>query len=324
MNFKEYKTWQKAYLEKNPNVFRADCLNPFISMNYLLDKVAFKSKDVTQRELYNKWKEINGIDIPSHNLVLTRGVRHSLSKLFHILKNKIIYMPQDVYPRYAQLAKKKHVKTFVTYPKTDWESLKNVESSVILLTIPFTPIGRELNQEDMNQLEGLLERKNNIIIDSVYDYNLSSNFQKLQPLFKKGSVIWLHSLSKTYLSPEVLGIVYFSSMVIKGFFVKAEESYAFKDKVSYDRAYNILSQIPNLPALQQQEFNRGFDYLSENTALDIYKSEIAYFSIIEEPFKELLKRNILGVPASVFGSDREDLTVVTGLFYLDNLQTLKF
>jgi len=320
MNFKQYKTWQKSYLEKNSNVFRADCLNPFISMNYLLDKVAFKSKNITQTELYNKWKEITNIEISSDNLALTRGVRHSLSKLFYLFKDRIIYMPQDVYPRYFELAKGNKIKTFVTYPQTDWESLQNVENSVILLTIPFTPMGRELNEEDIEQIEGLIERKNSIIIDSVYDYNLNENFEKLQPLFKKGSVVWLHSLSKTYLSPEVLGIVYFSSMVVKGFFIRAKETYEFKDEVSYNRAYDIMTQIPNLPALQQQEFDKGFDHLAENTGLgEVYESEIAYFSVIEEPFEELLKYNILGVPASVFGSKRKDLTIVTGLFYLGEL-----
>jgi len=116
-----------------------------------------------------------------------------------------------------------------------------------------------------------------------------------------------------------LGIVYFSSMVVKGFFIRAKDNYEFKDEVSYNRAYDIMTQIPNLPALQQQEFNRGFDHLAESTGLDVYKSEIAYFAVIEEPFEEILKCNILGVPASVFGSARDDLTIVTGLFYLNIL-----
>jgi len=319
MNFKEYKAWQKTYLEQNPNVFRADCMNPFISMNYLLDKVVFRSQNITQSELYIKWKELSGVEIPSENLALSRGVRHSLSKLFHLFKSETIFMPQDVYPRYFELAKENNIETFETYPQTDWASLKEVKKSIILLTIPFTPMGREVSEEDIGQIKALVHRGNRIIIDSVYDYNLSENFKKLKALLEEGSVFWLHSLSKTYLSPEVLGIIYLPSSAYQLYFKEAFDDYTFKDKVSYNRAYDILTQTPTLPRLQQEEFNKGFDYLSENTGLDVYESEIAYFSVVQDSFDELLKHNILGVPASVFGSKNENLTVVTGLFYLSRL-----
>jgi hypothetical protein len=320
MNFKEYKAWQKTYLEKNPNVFRADCMNPFISMNYLLNKVVFSSEDISQLGLYSKWKEFSGVEIPFENLALSRGVRHSLSKLFHLFKSKTIYMPQDVYPRYFELAKENNIKTFVTYPKTSWESLKEVENSIVSLTIPFTPMGREIEEEDIEQIRALVHRGNRIIIDSVYDYNLCENFKKLKVLLEEGSVFWLHSLSKTYLSPEVLGIVYLPSYAYQLYFKEAFDDYEFKDEVSYNRTYDILTQTPTLPSLQQKAFNKGFDYLSENTVLDVCNSEIAYFSVIEESFETLLKHNVLGVPASVFGSKNKNLTVVTGLFYLSELE----
>jgi len=317
MNFKEYKIWQKVYLEKNPNIFRADCMNPFISMNYLLDEVEFKSKGISQTKLYTKWKEINNIEIPLEKSALTRGVRHSLSKLFHLFKDRTLYMPQDVYPRYFELAKENHVETFVSYPQTDWESLEKVEESVVLLTVPFTPMGRELTQEDIVELEGLSKRKNIIIIDAVYDYNLSKNFQKIKSLLENNFIFYLHSLSKTYLSPEVLGVVYCPNSEYQFYFQEAHSNYEFKDEVSYNRAYDIMTQVPNLSTLQQKEFDRGFEYLTKNTGLeDVNENGIAYFSVIEEPFEELLKYNVLGVPASVFGSKRKDLTILTGLFYL--------
>jgi hypothetical protein len=320
MDFKSYKVWQKAYLEKHPDVFRADCMNPFISMNYLLEDVAYRSRNVTQKMLYAKWQEVNGVNIPAEKLVLTRGVRHSLSKFFHLFKEETIYMPQDVYPRYFELANENKVKTFVTYPKVDWQSLSNIQHSVVLLIIPFTPMGKRLDDEVIEALESLLKRGNKLIIDAVYDYAVEENFKRLEPLFEQGVVFWLHSLSKTYLSPEVLGINYLSSSTYQVYFDNAVDNYHFQNEVSYDRAYDVLTAKPMLPMIQQQEFNKGFDYLSQNMGLTIDKSEISYFAVIEESFEALLERNILGIPSSVFGSQNPNLTIVTGLFYVESLK----
>lgn len=322
MDYKAYKLWQKAYLDKHPNLFRADCMNPFISMHYLLDGVEYKSENITKEMLYKKWQEVNGIDISVENLSLTRGVRHSLSKLFHLFRNEDIYIPEDIYPRYFELAKENRVKRFVTYPEVNWKSLNEAHNSVVLLTIPFTPMGKVLDQEVLKELESLLKRGNRIIIDAVYDYDANENFKKLEVLFNKGAVFWLHSLSKTYLSPEVLGLVYFSRSGYKFYFDESFDNYNFHNEASYARAYDIITQTPELPLLQQSEFTKGFNYLSKSTDLKIYHSEIAYFAVIEESFDALLKRNILGVPASVFGSRNPNLTIVTGLFYLDKLASL--
>ncbi|CAA6821533.1 MAG: Unknown protein [uncultured Sulfurovum sp.] len=319
MNFKAYKLWQKEYLQNNPDVFRADCLNPFISMKYLIEDVEYKSQDISQLTLYRKWKMVEGIEIPSENLVLTRGVRHSLSKLFNLFSAETIYVPEDVYPRYFELAKKNRVKTFVTYPRVDWKTLEKVDNAVVLLTIPFTPMGKVLDDEIISKIQGLLKHNNKVIIDSVYDYNLRENFQKLEVLFNAGTVFWLHSLSKTYLSPEVLGIVYCSFPTYPSYLEEAFDNYEIKDEVSYNNAYDILDQVPNFPNLQQKEFHKGFKHLTAETDLDVSKSKIAYFSVIEAPFEDLLKHNILGIPASAFGSQNKNLTIVSALFYLNDL-----
>ena len=317
MNFKAYKLWQKEYLAKNPNVFRADCMNPFKSMDYLLKDVEFTNKKRTKEELYELWRKVNNIEIPSnYEVALTRGVRHSLSLIFSMFKEREFYIPKDIYPRYFELAKENKVKTFVTYPTLDWSALKDAKESIILLTIPFTPLGREVGKNDIVEIIELQKRGNIIVIDSVYDYNLNENFKKLEPLFK-GNVIFLHSLSKTYFSPEVLGMAYMP-LGYKFYFENTISNYEIKE-VDYGRAYDILDQVPKLPHIQAQEFIKGFDVLAENTGLDVYNSKIAYFTVIEEPFEELLKNNILGIPASVFGSDSDDLTVLTGLFYLSEL-----
>jgi len=320
MDYKAYKRWQKEYLEKNPSVFRADCMNPFISMNYLVESIETKAKNITQEMLFEKWQEVSEINFSSDNVVLTRGVRHSLSKLFHLFTEETIYLPEDVYPRYFELAKENTVKTFVSYPKVDWQGLEGVQNAVVLFTIPFTPMGKRVDEEAIKKLEKLLERGNTIIIDAVYDYDVVENFKKLEVLFDKGAVFWLHSLSKSYLSPEVLGINYVSSSVYQIYFENAFSSYGFQNEVSYNRAYEIMCSKPTLPDLQQQEFRKGFEYLSKKTGLSIEKNEMAYFSVVQEPFESLLARNILGIPASVFGSKSTNLTIVTGLFYLATLE----
>ena len=317
MNFREYKVWQKEYLEKNPKVFRADCLNPFKSMDYLLKEIEFSSKKRDKHELYALWSEVNSIEISKENLAFSKGIRDSLGILFEMFKEKNIYIPHDIYPRYFDLAKNNKLKSFTTYPKMDWELLENLEDSVVLLTIPFTPLGRLMDEDDIVKIENLISKNNHVIIDSVYDYDLKNNFKKLEVLLKTERIFWLHSLSKTYLSPEVLGINYVPK-AYKVYFTHSKNN-GLNEECNFRRPYDILTQKSNFSALQSGEFQKGFDFLAENTGLDVYESEIAYFAVVNKPFEELLKYNILGVPASVFGSEREDFTVVTGLYYLSGL-----
>ena len=316
MNFKEYKLWQKEFLEKKPNVFRADCMNPFKSMDYLLKNIEFSDKKREKKELYELWSKVNSIEISTENLAFSKGVRDSLGILFEIFKEKNIYMPQDIYPRYFELASKNKVHTFTTYPMMDWAYIGGIKGSVVLLTIPFTPVGRRLSDEDIGQIEELISNGNYVVIDSVYDYDLKKSFSSLGKLLKSERLFWLHSLSKTYLSPEVLGINYVPS----GYKQYFESSWKAKKKdgADFSRPYDILAQKQNFAEVQAGEFRKGWSNLYENTGLEV-SAEIAYFSVIEEPFEELLKRNILGVPASVFGSKKSDVTIVTSLFYLSVL-----
>jgi len=321
MNFKAYKIWQKEFLETNPKVFRADCLNPFKSMDYLLKDVSFTKEKRDKKELYALWSKVNGTQISNENLAFSRGVRDSLGILFAFFKERDIFIPHDIYPRYFELSKENRVKSFTTYPKMDWEFLKTIENSVILLTIPFTPVGRVLEEDALKEIEVVIKNGNHLIIDSVYDYDLKNNFKKLKVLLESERVFWLHSLSKTYLSPEILGINY----VPRAYKIYFENSWknSLNEMNDFSRPYDILTQKPNFSNLQSEEFMKGFDFLSENTGLDIYESEIAYFAVVEESFESLLKHNILAVPASVFGSKRDDLTVVTGLYYLSGMENSK-
>jgi len=62
MNYNEYKLWKEEYL-KNNNPFRADCLNPFKSMNYLIKDIKFKDKEISINQLLNSFLEVSKIDI---------------------------------------------------------------------------------------------------------------------------------------------------------------------------------------------------------------------------------------------------------------------
>jgi aspartate/methionine/tyrosine aminotransferase len=313
MNFKEYKVWQKEYLKTHPNIFRADCLNPFKSMDYLLKELKFTSTAREEEEVYSLWKSINKIDIPKENLALSIGVRDSLARLFEIFKDKDIHIPKDIYPRYFELSKHNKVKHFSTYPLIDWEALKRIKNAIILLTIPFTPMGSILDKEGILHLQTLI-KNNYIIIDSVYAYDFTEQFNTLKALLKTQKVFLLHSLSKTYLCPEILGINYIPQAYQKDF--KSKKNY----QRDFSRAYDILKQSPKLPSLQAKAFEKGLDFFTQKTGLELAQNKEAYFRVIKIPFQTLLERNILSVPASVFGSEREDLSVVTGLFYLGELE----
>ena len=61
--------------------------------------------------------------------------------------------------------------------------------------------------------------------------------------------------------------------------------------------------------------------MKEKTGLDIkhLESKCSYFAVVNNSYKDLLTKNILAIPATVFGSKYNNLSIITPLYYLDKI-----
>lgn len=332
MNYKEYNAFKENYLKDN-DPYRADCMNPFKSMDYLIDipddenlKEMYSSVDISQEKLYSVWSK--NIDteslLPSieNNLVFSSGVRSSLFSIFSIFPKKEIHLPLDIYPKYLDIATDAGAKfkLFPTSENIPWEYLNNLKESIILLTFPLSTKGEVLNARNLSYLKTLLSSGNIVVIDAVYDYDILNTLKKLAPLLQKDNLFFLHSLSKSYLCPEVLGINFipqkyhdlFKKNILPGLYDMFE--------IKKYRSYFILETYENLPEIQEKEFRSGLIELlqvlkKKGISLKISPFHNGYFRTVGTPFQRLLDYGIMGIPSSVFGGE-DNTAVVTGLYYL--------
>jgi aspartate/methionine/tyrosine aminotransferase len=251
-------------------------------------------------------------------LVAGKGVRELLSTALKNLRARRpeLWLPQDVYPVYWELAAANGLApvSFQTLPEVDWNFLgRAAANAVILVPLPLSPLGRMLHASEVDGLIRWLRGGDRLLlVDSVYTYDFASSRPILEALLATKSAVILGSCSKSWLSTRALGIASTTDRLIRSLF-EGVDTPSLSDLAE---VIWKLEQHPDLPRLQQEAFQREWHRIEPRLrACDSRwdPPKTGYFSVVEGSFERLLERsNLLGVPASVFGS-REPLTVVTCL-----------
>ena len=229
-----------------------------------------------------------------------------------------LWLPDDVYPEYWKIAAECQLSShpWNTLPTPQFTSLDTCpRRAALLLPYPLTPLGRYLFHTERDQLNNWLRRSAErcLILDTVYLFD-SRLDATIREFFRHRQTFVLHSLAKAWLLPDSLGVIaspigHAVSILSAGCELRSE---------SLGLACRALRERRDLPGKLGTIFNNAWS----NSAERLRKASPAweppatgYFSVIDVPFEELLdKHGILGVPASVFGSRRDDLTVLSCLF----------
>lgn len=148
----------------------------------------------------------------------------------------------------------------------------------------------------------------------------------LSPLIQTEQCLVLHSISKTYLSPEVLGINYFPKQYEDSLdFSYKYEQYPLKNEdYSLKRAYLILKNLPGLSILQEELFKKEFKIINTylNNKMINQENSMGYFRKVKSNFNDELKERKMIVPNSIFNTENNNINsddVVTCLYYLNNI-----
>jgi aspartate/methionine/tyrosine aminotransferase len=164
-----------------------------------------------------------------------------------------------------------------------------------LIPNPLIPIGRYLSDEELEQLSVWCHAKTTrkIIFDTGYDFERKGNLD----LFTDGAhVIELRSASKFTFKPKMAG-------------------WAVSNReLSIPTRSGALPQINNnAHALLQDKFNARFAKVMTVSDL-ITMPQVGYLALAPISYKELLDdHNVAGIPATLFGSKRKDMTILSAL-----------
>lgn len=292
-----FKTIIDAVVKQQPNIRRLDCLNPHRAIKQEFDLSITPHIDIRQA-----WRQF--LKLNFNNPLFTLGVRDSLLILFELLKKKgqwPIALPKDAYPVYHQIANATnlhHVNYNTLFPIFKIQDALIAET--VLLTFPL--YGRDIKPQEVTILLDWLKvsPKRVIIIDRVYDY-LRDNTH-IQKLIDTNQVIVCYSMTKTFLSPLLLGLT-----ILPDTYPVLPHT---APPSNMAKAKTLLSRYDYFPQQQQQRFKYRWEQL--NKRLTVTTPPTGYLSVIYKHYKTLLDANILSVAGSVFGSN-DSLSIVSCL-----------
>lgn len=310
MNYADYRQFRDRLLtEKRP--LRLDCMNPRKALAPWAPPAS--SSAVGIEAALDGWRRATGR--PTDCIAVGAGVRDLLTRLMPSLTlgAEEVWLPEDVYPVYWSVTTGENRHAFRTLPEVDWRFLESSAARAIaLLPLPLAPLGRLPSADEVDRIVSWLNEAGErlLVVDAVYAYQLETLSVILDRLIGTGRCIVLWSCAKGWLTPDALGIAELPpSLRTLDAGACAPEPLA--------RALGALETAPRLPLRQQQAFAAEWRRLAPSiqaTTPQWQPPSTGYFSVVPVAFETLLStHNLLGVPATVFGSKRHDCTVVTCL-----------
>lgn len=315
MNFSDYKTWQKSVLE-NHAPLRLDCLNPFIAMKWSQKTGATATGHPTQM-----LQNVLGYGERDDIVKPIPGVRAALEDIFVDAKRNgwTLALPEDVYPFYWDAAERAGYDAstlirFPTLPQPDFSPLSVAEdATIVVLTAPLSPLGRHLNEEEISFLSNWLEEdiERMLVLDTVYDYETPLH-PSIWKLWESEQTIILNSMSKTHLQRGLFGI----AMLPVGLLMAPKLRRPTPE--GEQAATDALTHHPHHAVDQQRAFDAEWKRLTpaieKMTGQTFTPPENGYMATVNISFQDALsEHNTLVVPASVFGSKKPNLSILTCL-----------
>jgi hypothetical protein len=309
VDYASYRRWRDETIARRPEIRRLDCMNPEKALAPWVPVAA----PARTGDLAAAWARATGQVIAPGELVLSKGVREVLAAAFAVFSGRELWLPQDVYPVYWELARAAgHSPAgFPTLSGGAWSFLEQANPRALaVLPVPLSPLGRWPSSGEVAALVQWLRAgpERGLLVDAVYTYDFEVAGELLAPLLATGRCGAVWSCSKSWLSRDVLGIGR----------VPREWASPLQDRlppVEPGRALALLETGPELPRRQAQAFRREWQRLApaiRQAAPDWCAPATGYFATVALPYDRLLDRDLLAVPGSVFGGS-DDRSIVSCL-----------
>lgn len=327
MTFPDFQLQRARLLAERAGLLDAAETNVYRALAPLMPGPAQAAEGTVHRcHLASQWVAFYGLPAEvSRRAFISCGVRDSLRILFQHLAQKpcALWLPEDNYPVYQELAAAAGLapRSFPTLPEIEWpqEALDAaVEREWLLLTHPLKPRGRALDATDADRLKQWLaaSAKRRVVLDTVY--TLETRFDAVtHDLLATGQVILLHSLTKGWLHPRCFGIALMPEQDA------AEWMPVFRaeppPQQNLATARHLMANHAELPARIAECLTTAQTRLREelrHLRLDALPvTTTSYLVPVRRSWDALLEQGVLGLPASVFGSRRDDFTLLSTLHF---------
>lgn len=323
MNFQEFQLFRSQKLAEKQSIIDFAETNLWRSLAALIPVIAFdRAEHVHRCHLAQEWLAAFGMPMEwSKRAFVSSGVRHSLSLIFSILADKGVDLriPKDVYPVYGQLAENARLayQTFPTLPELRFPN----RGDYLLISNPLKPAGRWLTHEEVSQLCDWLrvDDRRRVLLDTVYNFDTRWH-STTRDLLKTEQVILLHSLSKGWLSPLVFGVALVPDRDIEQYAATFRQNSPTQENLLKARC--LLRDYSRCPQAVAQTLLERREKAIELLPSDV-RSAILLFpnaepegylmSVRFKPAELLSRHSLLAIPLTVFGSDREDCSVLSTL-----------
>lgn len=320
MDYQQWRMCRDDLIERY-RPLRLDCMNPFYALDFLRHQDELDDQQtVDLNQTVCAWADCAGIDLSSGTWFATRGVRSLLRSLCSVIAasgRAGLWIPSDVFPTYRVVAADAGIspRSFTVMPSPDFSPLKQAgPNDVLVVPLPLTPIGRSFTETETDGIIDWLRQspKRVVVIDTVYAYR-GASYDGLDCLIETGQSIQAWSISKTWIQRQVFGV----AIVPDEFSDMLANHRDLPSNQDLHRVNACLTEQPDLPRRQQERFEAQWQVLRQDIVESYPKwtpPQTGYFSTLPISYQVLLDRHkVLAVPASVFGSQRDDLSVITCL-----------
>jgi len=328
MNFADFCQYRDVVLRERGNVLNCAEMNLYRSLNRLIPQRPPSMAKTTHRcHLAAEWAERMRIPTTAHAALCSSGVRDSLATLFrhYSTADTKLWLPTDNYPVYGEIAAAAGLDCnwFGTIPKPKWPSDKpTLQMELLLVSNPLKPLGRWLDPHDETALIDWLnaDSRRRLLLDTVYTFATEFHSSTLR-LLETGQTILLHSLTKGWLHPKLFGIALVPNSDVATLMPCFRSNPPTQSSLAHAR--DLLAHHSEMPiAISNELLGARSRLLSAVPTIPNSSvrpdSAPGYFVIVPRSADEWLnKRNVLGIPPTVFGASRTDLTVLSSLRFLE-------
>lgn len=327
MNYERFKAKRQKVLRDDSSATDCSEMNLYEALAPLVASPMANTQERIHRcHLAAEWTALFGL--PSEmakQALVSSGVRDSLARIFahYTSKGAQAWLPSDTYPVFHELAAaaKLPVREYPTLPEPVWPNkLLGDGLEIMLVTNPMKPLGRWLSAEDLAALKSWLggNPRRRLLIDTVYTFGTTLHETTLE-LVRGGQAILLHSLTKGWLRPRLFGVALVPPDDL------ASLAPAFRQAPP---PQSSLAEARWLMSKHQQKPDRVRSAIdSANRDMRVKFPQLfpsgnalgptGYFHVVHRPWAALLAEDrMLGIPATVFGSKREDITVLSSLTFI--------
>ncbi len=323
MEYSAYRLFRDQVLKEDPNVLDLGQTNIWRALAQLIPPESPQhGRRIHRCHLAQQWCEV--YDLPgeyAEDAMISTGVRHSLSLLLPEVasRNLDLCIPSDVYPVYGQIAEASGLAPS-TFPTANHLALPEV-GDWLLLPNPIKPAGRWLSGDDITALRKWLNQspRRRLLLDTVYNLQPEIHPSTLT-LFSTGQVFVLHSLSKAWLRPQVMGVCLTPAV---------DREWAmpiFSDQAPEQSQLRVADHLLRKHTLTPNQVDHAIqasrshmlDKLPPSVADHIRDDDaVGYFTIVDTPHTRLLQdHSILAIPLTVFGSHSTKHSVLSSLAFV--------